>query len=226
MAMQDVGNPIGTVDELLELGMDPNQIPSCAQAVGGRIKGCAHWKKCRFKAVRNGNGGKGAGPENFGFIKILFIDTPGEIGNGMVLPCFTIMEVESQLMNQTHDTGSAYGPFVAPGGTVPRRQTRREHVEIDPTCPDCRSKSGCFKMVKDEIVQLEVKPFPRPKDALNLSVFNQSLRGHVEGRDDLDSRVGGIKNNTPNPRTGLDETLQAGGTGRGMSLQDQVKKAK
>lgn len=58
--------PIGTLEELVAEGLDPEAIASCAPSRPGITRGCPLWKACRFNLPRMG-GFKGKGPKYVGY---------------------------------------------------------------------------------------------------------------------------------------------------------------
>lgn len=58
--------PIGTLDEILKLGLDPDETACCAPHDEKGQRGCPVWDSCRFNK-RDRGGFKGQGPRNIGY---------------------------------------------------------------------------------------------------------------------------------------------------------------
>ena len=217
------GNDVtGTLDELLALGMDPKQYGSCAQPVDGRVRGCAHWGECKFANIRDANGGKGAGPENFGYYKIRSVGSMDETGNGIISPCFVIMGTDSQLMDQAKGAKMAFSDWILPGEKIKKTYRQRLHPTKNKECHACTS-GNCNTMVDVE-VEIEVEAFQRPALTGARRSFTEDIKSGISSKMAFEQRVGALVEKKASTRMTDGSPEALGGTSHGKSLEDQVRR--
>lgn len=220
--MHDGNNVSGTLDELIALNMNPKQYGSCAQPVDGRVRGCAHWAECKFRSIRDGNNGAGAGPENFGYYKIRSIDSMDEMGNGIISPCFVIMGTDSQLMDQAKGAKMAFSDWVLPGETVRKTFRRRLHPTKNKECHAC-AVNNCNTM-EDVTEDVLVEKFQRPSLSNARRVFTEELKSGISSRMAFENRVGALVEKKASTRMTDGTPESQGGTSHGKSLEEQVRR--
>lgn len=213
--MEDVftsSAPIGTLAEILAENMDPRRVASCSASIDGRNMGCPHYGRCMFRDVRDANDGKGAGPENRGYYKF-----SAETGatQGIVLPCFAIMETERDRRRQAADSGDAYGPWLKPGEKITQRYSRKKHPTPDPNCVPCR-KNDCNLMVNEKNV-ITIQPYVRPSEAFKERHMTQEFMQSLNESIDFEARIGGMVERAKDQTLEHDATVaQKPGTKSGL----------
>jgi hypothetical protein len=147
--------PIGTLDELKEIGADPKKIPSCHERTkDGSIKGCVHHRVCRFRQWRDGVGGL-KGPLNIG-VEITLAQVDGRHTGQMEMACYQYYNNNTRArQKQQDDTGELIRivAYEGDGRSIVERCTR--HPEGEP-------KTSPLMEHYDDIH--EVRPHLRPKE--------------------------------------------------------------
>lgn len=180
-SLSDVQDPIGTLDELVQIGADPTRVPSCSKRMGaqaGGNRGCAFYRQCRFKPWRDQMQGL-KGPLNVG-VEVVLAPTDGGAHNQKQVECFTYYSANYRARSRAaEDTGEIIRIVAYEG----------DGKEIAEWCtrslpPDAVNKNG---RVERYLHKHEVTPFVRPAERFPIEVGRQQAR--EEMMDDLERQA-------------------------------------
>jgi hypothetical protein len=199
--VQQSEKPIGTPEEVRDIGMDIGRFATCMTAKTPESKGCPWYDKtdkfdgCRFlKALGNRKA-----PVMVG---ITIINGSNGVAGGVEMPCFDYyysgLYKRNQWRSLTKDVIKVIS-IEGDGVKVPLRETRALHPTKDPNCPDC-AKNSCKKRV-EEIVRRPVEPFPRPGDLYASTALAEQMRAEMENETDIDTDILSLK--IPGQETGV-----------------------
>jgi hypothetical protein len=185
---REIHFPVGTVEEVQALGLDPKEVRTCSASLDNRNKGCrfyGHSGGCRFREVWNAKGGP-QGPENRGVYKI--IEDTGAT-QGFILPCYAIMETMSERMDQAKKIGEIYSGFRKPGEKIKRTYSEKLHKTKDANCTACQ-KNDCNKMHM-VTVEIEIPEHIRPAERFGNTAFQNEIMDEMTENIDFDARMSG-----------------------------------
>jgi len=162
--------PIGTLEELAELKLNPQRVGSCSPQEGNNI-GCAWYARCPIKDFRDRKDGK-MGPEK---IAVLTVLTPSEnsVPQTTEMNCFEYFwsgaanRARQAAVERSEGNEAEIIKIVSVAGDKKMIQTResvRIHEKKDPNCPLCQ-KNECNKTKQVLTKPHEVEKFLRPKEA-------------------------------------------------------------
>ena len=169
-SLSDVIDPIGTLDELVEIGADPTRVRSCSKRTGtaaGANKGCQFFRQCRFKPWRDQQDGL-KGPLNVGVEVILARVDGGKHGQKQV-ECFNYYAQNYRARARAaEDTGEVIRIIAYEG----------DGKKISEWCtrslpPDTVNKNGKIEPYLDVH---EVHRFKRPAERFPVEVGRQEAR--------------------------------------------------
>ena len=189
---QDVARrwPIGTKDEIVAMGLEPENARSCSAPIKGLNMGCRFFGPrggCKFPELFKLNSGP-VGPERRGYYKIIQ-DTGAT--QSFQSECYQIMESVAERMDQAKKIGEVYSRFYVPGEKMKWRVSERLHKKRDPDCEAC-GKNDCNKMhmVTHEV---EIAPFVRPEERFKSSVWQKEVEEGIRDSVDWDQRMGALR---------------------------------
>lgn len=172
--------PIGTLEEIQALGMDPSLVCTCApHAKDGSVRGCPQETNCIFAQARYG-GFKGKGAKNVGFFKRLSKADRGSAQRYQFesyMPCFNFVHTlaepmrQGQLLEEQGRDHTHIEIIGQEGDTI--FVTHSEAVDKRPDAKDIRMKE-----TTEEIV---IPRFPRPGEGYGPK-HNQLLDKRAELR--------------------------------------------
>ena len=178
-SLREAVGPIGTLEELVQIGADPKRIESCSRRTGrsaGGNRGCPWFDKCRFTAWRDKvNGLKG--PLNVG-VEVMLSQLDGGAHNQFQISCFDYYATHlHERKRQGEDSGELVRIVAYEGDGKEIREWESKHV------PDPNVQGGGRK-VERYIKQHAVTPFPRPAERFPMEVGRE--RAKVEILDEVE----------------------------------------
>ena len=177
--------PVGTLDELNDLGMDNTRFGSCSMRTNSN-KGCPWFRQCRFRDFRDHVGNKLA-PANVA-VRIVLSPVDGGAADTKIMPCFDYYG--SGLHNrqrQSSETGEIIKviAFEGDGKKVRSRITARAHPKPVPGCLSC-AKGECYKRAPG-VDEGEVPKFPRPREVYHAMAEAAMARDEMLAEDEADT---------------------------------------
>jgi len=182
--------PCGTPQELIEIGLNPGVIPSCARHDGDKMEGCSLWKFCHCKD-RQGRPIKDRnGPMNYG----VQIAKP-VVGRGVgrtqeIMPCYVYV----QNRHQIRLNGGICQVVAYEGDEIELRGSKKVAPDLS-----IGAEPGAWKWVTAPYKMIVAK-HPRPKDLpelTDLAFLNRSLRTEEEEEEAHDAKFLGVKKDEP-----------------------------
>lgn len=189
LEIQQSEKPIGTPEELKEIGLNPLMFSSCCAKGTPGHKECPWYSKnekfpgCRFLKVL----GDRKAPVTVG---ISIISGDNNTGNYVEMQCSDYYTSGLYKRNQhraiTGDTIKVVS-IEGDGVKLKFRESFALHPTKDPNCPDC-AKLNCKKRV-ERLVEREVEPFVRPRERFASTALAQEMRDAQEHETDIDTDV-------------------------------------
>jgi hypothetical protein len=170
-------DPIGTLDEIKALGMDPRKVGSCSLRTGGvdSNTGCPWFKQCRFHQWRDGVGGR-KGPLNIG-VDIMLGQVDGGAWDQKQMACFQYYSSGLALRAKNTDRTGEVIRIIAYEGDdkeLSERISKREN----PADPN-------DKRMVSTVENRTVQPFPRP--ATQYPVYQRREQARLEALDEIEA---------------------------------------
>lgn len=175
-------NPVGTLDELEELGLSPQHYPSCSQPnrmTGNR--GCNHWYECPM-SYKGKSSSEGGGPRRHAWE----IARRGKPLLRVEGECWDI----AKRISDIQDNKGAVRIIADEGQTYKKLTGIAVKTFVDPTTDEVKkvvAKNGEYHLPnvkrEDMVVDFVVKPFPRPVDNTTIAtdvVTAQAIRSEQE----------------------------------------------
>ena len=209
---RQVNQPIGTLDEIIANGDDPEYVACCHKpAKDGSIKGCQVWDTCRFN-LRNRNGGKwtkGEGPHYVGY----YVHVGSGEGNGQkedFMTCHNfVKDLEPRMLTgrAAQERGERDYETIEVIGQEGDKIFRQDWKSV---AADGGNRSGDLR-IKAPLVEVTIPTFPRPGE-IDTSKFDGMLRKRAAERaaareqreatvDERRERLGGVEEPSSEPVT-------------------------
>jgi len=180
-----IATPIGTLEEVRQNGMDPENVACCHQRAAG-IRGCPMWESCRFGEVKRG-GWKGQGPHYVGYyLETSPSDGARQVENFMACYNYTRVLQHREIAGRAHkDQGKPHETIqiIAQEGETIYLE-RHKHLDADGG-----NKNGDIR-IKTWTEPMQVPRFPRPGE--NPAITHRQViaqraaqRAAAEESDDL-----------------------------------------
>ena len=160
--LNEITTPIGTLDELIQIGADPRKTRSCHPRTGsgnGSIAGCPWHRMCRFRQWRDQVGGL-KGPLNIG-VEIVLSPEDGRHTGQMEMACYQYYANQTRARQKQQDESGELIRILAyegDGRSISEWETK--HAP-EPGKPDGDPKSPVMERVLNVH---EVKPHKRPME--------------------------------------------------------------
>lgn len=127
--LNEITTPIGTLEELKEIGADPRKVRSCHERTGaqaGGILGCPHFRMCRFRQWRDQQNGL-KGPLNVG-VEITLSQIDGRHTAQSEMACYNYYAANiRQRQRQQEESGELIRivAYEGDGKMISEKETRR-----------------------------------------------------------------------------------------------------
>lgn len=171
-------HPIGTLQEVIDAGMDPEDVATCHRNVAGEIRGCPFWKSCQFH-IRSRGGFKGKGPHYIGY-HLRTSKADGRRQKEDVASCFAfVATLQGRMLAgmNAKNKGEDYEliQIIAQEG---EEILVKEYKSV---AADGGNRSGDIRIAMKP-VKLTVPAFPRPGDDIAVT-YNQILDQRATERE-------------------------------------------
>lgn len=180
--------PIGTLDEIRELGLDPSRVGTCSKRAGKNV-GCPWFNNCRFHQWRDGLGGR-KGPLNVG-VDVILGPIDGGAWDQKQMPCFQFYASGLAARAKNTDESGEVIRVIAYEGDD-RELNERITVRENPNDPN-------DKRMLETVETRRVQVFPRPAQRYPVVVKREQAR--LEALDEIEAEA---------LRKALDRTKQPG----------------
>lgn len=213
MPIPGLNRPLGTVQELIQIGLSPAEYHACAQRKDGEIAGCPVRHLCTLdEKERTGPAPKDwnheernwEGPVNLGvdFRKPVF--TRGVSGNQEPMPCY----IYFQLRNQLRANGGLMKIVAREGETIKSRGSQKIGQDGKPIADGIDLPGKWRKTVRE----VKVPRHPRPNELEELEgqrFLSEDLKDAESESDDSHDRKLG-----PNRMIGASKDARGEGSNR------------
>lgn len=179
-------DPIGTLDEVRTLGLNPRLVGSCSKQTRDNV-GCPYHEQCRFHQWRDGVDGR-KGPLNIG-IEIILGPVDGGAWGQKEMACFQYYKAGlADRVTDSPQTGEVIRVVAYEGDE--KQMSFRETVRENPKDPN-------DKRLLDVIDQRPLRPFERPAKRFPLYAKRENAREQALDEVEREALRAALNRNKP-----------------------------